>query len=214
MRKEVIGAATLYLGDCRDVLPTIGAVDAVVTDPPYGVGFKYATHDDSAEGYDDWCRLWFADCRAITTGPIAISCGIGNLQTWEKADWVLCWNKPNSMGRAMTGWNTWEPVLVYGKIRGVRTHDSFTVSLAPQPDTETHPCPKPVGWAREILHRLTRGADIVLDPFMGSGTTGVAAVQMGRKFIGIERDEGYFDIACRRIEQAQRQADMFIKAST
>lgn len=208
-----IGRATLYLGDCRDVLPSLGKVDAVVTDPPYGVGFKYEGHDDTREGYADWCRLWFADCRAIVDGPIAISCGIGNLNNWEQADWVMCWNKPNAMGRAMTGWNTWEPVLIYGKIAGVRCHDSFTVPLAPMPETGDHPCPKPVGWAREILHRLTKTGQSVCDPFMGSGTTGVAAVQMGRDFIGIEREPKYFDIAVKRIEQAQRQGDLFIEGA-
>lgn len=210
MRVEHIGRATLYLGDCRDILPTLGKVDAVVTDPPYGVGLAYAGHDDTGgDAYEEWCRLWFADCRAATDGPIAISCGVGNLQMWPRADWVMCWNKPNAMGRAATGFNTWEPVLVYGKVGGVRTHDSFTVALVPQTDTGSHPCPKPIGWGREVIHRLTAESQTILDPFMGSGTTGVAAVQMQRDFIGIEREPSYFDIACRRIEDAQRQGSLF-----
>lgn len=209
-----IGLARLALGDCRDILPTLPRVDAVVTDPPYGVGLAYAGHEDTGgKAYDEWCQLWFQDCASVCDGPIGISCGIANLQAWPKADWVLCWNKPNAMGRAATGFNTWEPVLVYGKIAGVRTHDSFSVALIPQADTGDHPCPKPVGWARQVLHRLTAAEQCVLDPFMGSGTTGVAAVQMGRKFIGIEREPKYFDIACKRIEDAQRQSDLFIGAA-
>ena len=209
MRIERIGDATLYLGDCLEILPTLPKVDAVITDPPYGVGLKYASHDDSRNGYEAWCAAWFAACRAVCDGPVAISCGVGNLQMWPRADWVLCWNKPNSMGRAVTGWNTWEPVLVYGKIGGKRTHDSFTVALVPQVDTGDHPCPKPVGWAREVIDRLTGDGQGVLDPFLGSGTTGVACVQTGRKFTGIEIEPKYFDIACERIDNAYRQTRMF-----
>jgi hypothetical protein len=157
LRVETIGNATLYLGDCLEILPTLPRVDAVITDPPYGVGLKYESHDDSRNGYAEWCARWFAACQAATDGPIGISCGVGNLQMWPSADWVLCWNKPNSMGRAATGWNTWEPVLVYGKIAGVRTHDSFSVAVVPQIDTGDHPCPKPVGWGVEVLKRLTAG---------------------------------------------------------
>jgi site-specific DNA-methyltransferase (adenine-specific) len=198
----------MYLGDCLEILPTLPKVDAVITDPPYGVGLKYESHDDSRNGYAEWCARWFAACQAATAGPIGISCGVGNLQMWPSADWVLCWNKPNSMGRAATGWNTWEPVLVYGKIAGVRTHDSFSVAVVPQIDTGDHPCPKPVGWGVEVLKRLTAEGAVVCDPFTGSGTTGVAAIKTGRSFIGIEIEPKYFDIACERIENAQRQTSL------
>lgn len=209
MRVEHIGDATLYLGDCLDILPTLPKVDAVITDPPYGVNFKYASHDDSPEGYMEWCGAWFTAIRKCCDGPIGISCGLGNLQKWPAANWVLAWVKPNAMGRCTVGFNTWEPVLVYGRVRGKLTGDTFVVSLAPQNDTGDHPCPKPIGWAKEVLQRLSAHNDSVADPFMGSGTTGVACAQLGRKFIGIEREPKYFDIACRRIEQAYAQGRLF-----
>jgi DNA modification methylase len=73
-----------------------------------------------------------------------------------------------------------------------------------------HPCPKPVRFQKLWIERVACDAETILDPFMGSGTTGVAAVQMGKSFIGIEREPKYFDIACKRIEDAQRQGDFFI----
>jgi DNA modification methylase len=77
-----------------------------------------------------------------------------------------------------------------------------------------HPVPKPVGWMRWLVALTTRRGETVLDPFMGSGTTGVAAVQQGRQFVGIERERAYFDIACERIENAQRQSSLLTEDST
>ena len=213
-RVETIGRATLYLGDCRDILPGLGKVDCVITDPPYGVGFAYASHDDTPIGYREWCDDWFAMLKLICDGPIAISCGIANMTEWPKPDWALCWHKPAAMGRCSVGFNNWEPVLLYGKSRGRQTNDVFNAPILPDLSVAGHPCPKPIAWAVGIASRITRGGDIVLDPFLGSGTTGVAAVQMGRDFIGIEREPKYFDIACRRIDQAQRQADLFIAGAS
>lgn len=212
-RKEIIGKATLYLGDCRDVLPTLPKVDAVLTDPPYGVNFQYASHDDTPIGYPEWCAEWFADLQKICDGPIAISCGIANLCEWPKPTWVLAWHKPAAMGRCAVGFNNWEPILLYGKPRGDQGADVVRAPIIADNDIQGHPCPKPLGWAVGTIIRVASKCETILDPFMGSGTTGVAAVQMGRSFIGIEREERYFDIAARRIEDAQRQGDMFAEAA-
>ena len=210
-RVETIGDCTLYLGDCLDVMPTLGKVDAVVTDPPYGVGFKYKTHDDTNIGYSDWCLLWKHDLDELTDGPIAISCGMVNIQDWAKPTWILCWHKPASMGRCAVGFNNWEPVLIYGKPRNGQIADVFKAIIIPDKSINGHPCPKPLGWGLALVERISKPTDTILDPFMGSGTTGVACVKLGRKFIGIELDEGYFDIACKRIADAYRQPDMFIE---
>ena len=204
-RIEVIGAATLYLGDCRDVLPTIGAVDAVVCDPPYPNG----------EGlFIDGIET----ARWVLAQPLAPVV----LWFWGEVDtpvaplpWVAThiWHRTNVNGKI------YEPVFHYArdgiKRRSeIKAHAAVFYGAGPGcNEYEGHPTQKPVALMRWLIDK-TRGAETILDPFCGSGSTGVAAVQMGRKFIGIERDEGYFDIACRRIEQAQRQADMFIKAST
>lgn len=209
MRVETIGNATLYLGDCLEILPTLPKVDAVITDPPYGVDFKYESHDDTAVGYKEWCAAWFSNLQSICAGPIAISCGMANLQDWPKPAWVLCWHKPAAMGRCAVGFNNWEPILLYGKPKGEQGADVIRAQILPDASVAGHPCPKPIGWAVGTINRVASKCDSILDPFMGSGTTGVACMNLGRKFIGIEIEPKYFDIACERIENAQRQQRMF-----
>ena len=209
-REEILAdGIRLINGDCREILPTLPKVDAVVTDPPYGVNFQYEGRSDGDDGYAEWCRGWFSDLRKCSDGAIAISCGIANLTDWAKPDWVFCWHKPASMGRCAVGFNNWEPVLLYGKAAGCVV-DVFTAPIIVDESID-HPCPKPVNWAKNIISRISKMDQTILDPFMGSGTTGVAAVKLGRKFIGIEIEPKYFDIACRRIDEALKQPDMFIE---
>ena len=203
-RVEVIGAATLYLGDCRDVLPTIGAVDAVVTDPPYGLGKRMQGGTwGAAAKYADmrvWDELAPADVVAtlLALEKPSIVWGGNYFPVPESRCW-LSWDKQNSvptMADFELAWTNFD-------------RPSKRKSLPVGVHEWGHPTEKPLRLMEWCLTFIP-DAQTILDPFMGSGTTGVAAVQMGRKFIGIERDEGYFEIACRRIEQAQRQADLFI----
>lgn len=221
-RVETIGRATLYLGDCRDILPTLGKVDAVVTDPPYGIGesagkAKTRTRNGNQKwvkdyGDDNWDDAPVSDdiiaaVRELSRWQVIFG---GNYYTlpatkcwlvWDKlngdtdfADCELAWtNLPKAVRRIRFLWNGWN--LGGGESRG------------------DHPTQKPIGVMRWCIGHLPVPNQTILDPFMGSGTTGVAAVQMGRDFIGIEREEKYFDIACRRIEQAQRQGDLFIEGA-
>ena len=85
---------------------------------------------------------------------VAFSPGVANITAFPKPEWTLAWWKPNSMGRVCVGFNTWEPVLVYGKVKGSKKHDSFLVSVVPQADTGDHPCPKPIGWAENVIERV------------------------------------------------------------
>lgn len=206
----IIGKATLYLGDCREILPSLEKVDVIVTDPPYGIGFKYENDDDSRDGYEEFCEEWFSIATSVCPN-FAISVGPQNVANWAKIKaWrhMVAWSKPNSIGRSPIGFCKWEPVLIYGKV-GTARADLFRASIKVDPFAAGHPCPKPVEWAIECIKYFDY-AEVIADPFMGSGTTGVAAVQMGRRFIGIEREPKYFDIACKRIEEAQRQGDLFI----
>jgi len=207
----IIGDCTLYLGDCREVLPTLGKVDAVVTDPPYGVDFKYESHDDTRIGYENWCAAWFDLCADIAP-TILMSCGAVNVAMWARLrpfKWQVAWLKPGGMGRSPLGFCNWEPVLLWGKgdSQGV---DVFTACILPDKRLDGHPCPKPEAWGMECVKRVP--GQVVLDPFMGSGTTGIACVKLGRRFIGIEIEPRYFDIACKRIEAAYAQPDLFIEA--
>lgn len=218
MRKEVIGNATLYLGDCMEVLPTLPKVDAVITDPPYGIAYKSGHATD---------RLWKAgrtisgdettDARDFVIDWAGETPGM-YFGTWRAqrptgTRMVLIWDKGGALGMGALDL-PWKPdheeIYILGKgFAGVRDCGSVIRHAPVQSMAKNgrqHPTEKPVGLMKELIRKT---AGIVLDPFMGSGTTGVAAIQMGRKFIGIEREPKYFEIACKRIEDAQRIGDMF-----
>jgi DNA modification methylase len=202
-RVETIGNATLYLGDCREILPTLGKVDAVVTDPPYGVNFRNEKWDTHIPDWFDAGRS-IADAVVVFTAPTT-------LWDYPRPEWVCNWYRPASSSRTIWGgFNHWTPVLVYGKANPqVDSINLHAIANAYREDVG-HPSPKPVAameWALDIVPK----ARSIVDPFMGSGTTGVACAKLGRKFIGIEIEPKYFDIACRRIESAYKQPDMFIE---
>jgi site-specific DNA-methyltransferase (adenine-specific) len=220
-RIEHIGAATLYLGDCREILPTLPKVDAVVTDPPYGIGYARGTggkgkqrnrtgrNDEAPIVGDDkpfdpapwlvWpCILWGANHFAarLPHGRWLAWNKLGGLEPWDDfSDVEFAWQNKRAADRIFS--LLWKGLIQGEKIGG---------------GERFHPMQKPIAlmaWC--IEHVDTPPCGIVMDPFMGSGTTGVAAVQLGRRFIGIEIEPKYFDIACRRIEEATRQPDMFIE---
>jgi len=203
-RIETIGDATLYLGDCREILPTLGRVDAVVTDPPYGIGmdggrigkavYDKLDWDSEAPSLDEILSLnvptviWGGNYFALPASAAWL--------VWDKetagittfADCEVAWtNLPGAMRLKRHLWSG-----PYQKVREERFH----------------PTQKPLAimvWAVE----RTGEARTILDPFMGSGTTGVACAKLDRAFIGIERESSYFDIACRRIDEAYKQPRLF-----
>jgi len=209
-RKEIIGDATLYLGDCMEVMPILDNVDAVVTDPPYGIGFDYASHDDNEK---DWFLLMdkvIPILRAMSNFCVMPCCQIKKLDWWyinHKPDWLIAWYKGNPGHSSHVGFNDWEPHLIWGKPPH-QMHDYFQTPLIVKQNG--HPCPKPNDWAMWLVSRAALARHTILDPFMGSGTTGVACMNLGRKFIGIEIDEHYFNIACKRISDAQKQGKLFV----
>ena len=193
----------IYNCDCRLVLPHLPKVDLVLTDPPYGVGFRYASHQDSLES---WRRLMQCVVGWTRGGGasmlIAPSCQIQQLEWIYRTippDWLICWYKGSPGTAAFVGFNDWEPLLVYGKSKGTQMHDYFYVQ--PSPFTNGHPCPKPIDWAAWLIRRASRQDGLIIDPFMGSGTTLVAAKQLGRRAIGIEIERKYCDIAIDRLRQ-------------
>ena len=204
---------TLYLGDCREILPTLGRVDAVVTDPPYGIGKDGQRRSSGRHGgrkeYDFlgwdkerpspsvfklllaasnqhviWGGNYFADLFPAT----------GKWLVWDKGQRI-------NQSDGELAWTSQQGAL--------RIFDLNRVALLK--DGAEHPTQKPIEIMRWSILQLDE-PQTILDPFMGSGTTGVAAVKLGRKFIGIEINEGYFDIACRRISEALKQPDLFIEA--
>jgi site-specific DNA-methyltransferase (adenine-specific) len=206
MKKEIIGNATLYLGDCMDILPTLERVDAVITDPPYGIGAAKVKAHSSIRDDDRWERQTWDDKtppayligRCIAAGDVAFVWG-GNYFVLPPSSGWLVWRKPE----AETGFSLADVEMCWSNRDFAARCKTF-----PRRDGNQHPTQKPVDVMKWTISHAGRPKTI-LDPFMGSGTTGVAAVQMGRKFIGIEREPKYFDIACKRIEEAQRMGDMF-----
>lgn len=235
-RKEIIGAATLYLGDCREILPTLPKVDAVITDPPYGQAYKVNTFHkggtrDNAVVQRNGTTLMvrpnvhaeidgddapFDPSHLVGLAPIALIWGShkfghrlprGRTLVWDKVPT----GKVRSQGDGETAWTNVNPD---GPLRIFRLlWDGLCVGEGARHEVTAgqkrhHPMQKPELLMRWCIQQAgTPGS--ILDPYMGSGSTGVAAMQMGLEFIGIESVSAYFDIACRRIEDALRQERLF-----
>ena len=193
---------TIYHGDCLEILPYLPKVDLVLTDPPYGVNFEYLSYVDSITTWHDLITKFLPLARDMATMLIMPSCQIKELPwiyTNFPPDWIICWYKGSPGHVAYIGFNDWEPLLVYGKKKGLQMHDYFYCQ--PAPANNGHPCPKPIKWANRLIDKTTEKGNLVCDPFMGSGTTLVAAKQLGRKAIGIEIEEKYCEIAVKRLGQ-------------
>ncbi len=235
IKEERIGGQRLILGDCMEVMPALGRFDAVVTDPPYSSAYQdkwgSATRKDgvkmdaelSFEGIDkvldalpavvaDKCNGW----GIFFTNIEGVHAWLEGLSAW-KPDNVLAWVKPDCTPRlngegpargfepAITCWfgkgrRKWNA----GGKRGVYTCNVNTGRFG------GHPTEKPLALMQEIIKDFAPSEGTILDPFMGSGTTLVACQRMGRMGTGIELDPEYFDIACKRVDEASRQPDLFV----
>jgi site-specific DNA-methyltransferase (adenine-specific) len=216
------GRVTLYRGDCREILPTLGKVDAVVTDPPYGIGFAKGASglrvtgrrltasrwvdpivgDDAPFdpghllGYQE-VILWGADHFRIRLPDS------GRMLAWDKK---AGWSFEDTFSDVEFAWHSESGAakIISYLWKGVRQDGEKGLP-------KYHIMQKPIAVMEWCIGQLRRPAETILDPYMGSGTTGVAAVKLGRRFIGLEIDQRYFDIACRRIEDAAKQPDLFVE---
>jgi site-specific DNA-methyltransferase (adenine-specific) len=227
-----IGDATLYLGDCREILPTLPKVDAVVTDPPYGSDDTHSGHLASVvlrNGEPARQALGFAGISQeaatelvvawtdIAARWVVFTSEWKYLKAFDDAGLLVrfgIWRKPDGApqftgDRPGTGWEAIAICHRAGKKRwnGGGKHAFYTWPKG-QNDSG-HPTGKPIGLLSELVADFTDATETVLDPFMGSGTTGVACANLGRKFIGIEIEPRYFDIACERITAAYAQQRLF-----
>ena len=213
-RKEVIGGQTLYLGDCDEIAHEIGDYDAVCSDPPYGIGYSHGgggkgvaprvkrekiANDNEPFDPSRWierpCILWGANhfSSRLPHGRWLAWNKLGHLQPWDDfSDVEFAWQNVRAADRIFS--LLWKG-MAKAEDRGV---------------ARVHPTQKPVALMEWCLGFLP-GAQIILDPYMGSGTTLVACHRLGLNGIGIELDQGHFDNACRRVEQASRTSDLFVK---
>jgi site-specific DNA-methyltransferase (adenine-specific) len=197
----------IYHADVREWLASVPSCiewDLTLTDPPYGIGEKYASFEDSKENLSrlvsDVIPLLFKHGKRALITP-----GNSNQWLYPAPTWTLAWVVPAGAGANPWGFTCWQPILAYGK-------DPYLADcLGRRPDifihTETsedwgHPCAKPIGFWKKLLTRGScKETDIIFDPFMGSGTTLVAAKDLGRKCIGVELEEKYCEIAAKRLSQ-------------
>lgn len=210
MRVERIGRATLYLADCADLLPDLPKVDAIITDPPYGLGDKWqgggGSKKTSWRFNPDEARDWDREPNDAVYPMVEICEQVivwgGNYYNLPVSRCWLVWDKKQN-----DEWTTGQAELAWTSLdRPIRTF-RFAQCEQANEGPKVHPTQKPLALMTWCLKWVT--GDSVLDPFMGSGTTGIAALRAGRSFIGVEVRREYFDLACERITNAQRQERLF-----
>lgn len=227
-RVEVIGNATLHLGDCREILPTLPKVDAVITDPPYADRTHKMAKTNKGKGHGTALVTFaaltdedFAACAqqwiAAAAGWVVATCDYRHARlAFDLPEFVRlgAWVKPNPMPQisADRPGQGFETVLILnaGEVKKAWNRGGgsgvWTFPVIGDAEVSTQ---KPIGLIRAFVSDFTNYGQTVADPFMGSGTTGVACMDLGRGFVGIEKDPERFGIACRRIDDAQRQTRMF-----
>lgn len=220
IRKEtIVGPCRLPVGDCMEILPTLGKFDAVVTDPPYGIALRNGDVDGHRS--KRWNSIYGDESQEI--GEAALCWAFQNTSTviafaspekpwsgrWRNR---IVWDKGGAVGGggdiATCLKRSWELIQVWNPnpIRGPRAESVWRFPIVPS-DTAEHIAAKPVDLVLRLLETFC--ADSILDPFMGSGTTGVACIKTGRQFTGIEIDEKYYDIAVRRCREAWGDGSLF-----
>jgi site-specific DNA-methyltransferase (adenine-specific) len=191
---------TIYHGDARDLWQQQASV--VITDPPYGNDSDYDGYEDTRDNLLALIEGVIKPCVGMYD-VVAATSGVANVPLYPDADWMLAWFYPGGPTTGRWGFSTWQPILVWGKdpYHGKGRYPDATNTQRGKPDKLGHPCPKPLSLMRWIVSRVSLEGQTVLDPFMGSGTTLLAAKSTGRKAIGIDQSERYCEIAAERLTQ-------------
>jgi DNA modification methylase len=223
------GRVTLYLGDCRDILPTLEGVNAVITDPPYGVELtakkakkrgggmtirdgQYC-HDDTPEYVRSVVVPAIEACRNLAA-CVVVTPGIRNLWAYPPADDVGGFYSAAGTGCSKWGFSCLQPIIYYGKDPYLANRMGSRANSCGQTypndaNGQDHPCAKPIAMMRWLVARASLEGHTVCDPFMGSGTTGIACIGGNRRFIGIEKDPKHYATAVERIKRELSQGVLF-----
>lgn len=200
----------LYQANCIDILTSMpsGSVDCIITDPPYGNDTDYDGYQDTRENLSALVAAFMPQALRVAN-RVVLTPGVRNIYLYPEYTWILSWVNMAGIGSSAWGFCCWQPIIVYGKDPYLsdgkgRRPDTY-LQKANEVANVNHPCPKPTNVIKWILTRVSRPGESVCDPFMGSGTTGVACISLGRDFIGIEMSPAYYQIAERRIANAQAQ---------
>lgn len=231
-KRVKLGSCTLFLADCQNVIPLLDHIDVTITDPPYGIlvpgdftsrirndkggkhGLIRKEYQDYSDTYSNFVSeivprlnmaIDVAKRSAIFSGP--------HIHEQRKPDVIGSVFCPAGSGRHSWGFKTMHPVLLYGRSPDLHLGAKNSTTLYNNDTVRDieHPCPKPLSWMIWITNLASRENEMVLDPFMGSGTTGVACIKLNRKFIGIEINEKYFDVACKRILYAYNEGSLILR---
>lgn len=227
IREERIGGQRLILGNSLSVIPLLGRFDAVVTDPPYGInggsggdardfakGAYSGAFEDTPEYIDSVC-VPIIEAAIQVADAVALTPGIRCIGLYPQPRDMGCFWTPAAATHGPWGMTVMQPILFYGKDwRAGKGAWPSGRQVTERAEKNGHPCPKPILAWQWLTEKAVPPHGTCLDPFMGSGTTLVACQKMGRNGTGIEIDPDYFDIACKRVEEATRQPDMFIQQST
>lgn len=200
-------------GDCIEIMRSYenSRFDLCLTDPPYNakdIGPNKRVYEGQQmqlplKEYKKFCRAWFKEARRVSK-VLLFTPGIANTSYYPQPDWIICWHKPAAVSfNRMGGYNAWEPIFFYGKMpKGKRLGQDFirqnTMNFGKRWD---HPCPKPLELMRILVDKFSVENDTVFDPFVGSGTTAVAAKELGRNYLGIDLIEKYCDMSRNRLTQ-------------
>ncbi len=199
---------TIYNADCRTALDsfTPNQFDLCLTDYPYGVNIDYDGYDDSQQNLLELINETMPNILRVSKRTL-IASGTENLFLYPKPSWILCWYVKAGAGVNKWGFTTWHPILAYGKdpyLENRLGSRADSIEHTETAEKNGHPCPKPLTtWKKVLLRGSVSTTDVILDPFMGSGTTLLAAKQLGRKAVGIEQSQKYCDIAIKRLAQME-----------
>lgn len=207
---------TIYHGDCREVIPTLGTFDLLLTDPPYGVSGGNShnkTRDkneylrtsgwDDTPGYIEHVVIPVVRQAVATAERAIVTPGNRHMLLYPQPSDIGCMWTPSSPGRGPWGFNTFSPIFYYGKDPRAGTGALPSGrAVTSRSGVDGHPCAKPLGfWSWLLVKGSVSNTDIVFDPFVGSGTTLRAAKDLGRRAIGVEIEERYCEIAAKRLSQ-------------